>query len=70
MSPLSEQPDPPTDPERTVDDLERKVLGREPGDDRADDADSDEAAFDQDLDVEDMPGGAGEPGGHADEPAD
>ncbi|MPZ65702.1 MAG: hypothetical protein GEU83_09380 [Pseudonocardiaceae bacterium] len=65
---LTEQP--PTDPERTVDDLERKVLGREPEDSRIDDSDPDEPAFDQDMDVEDMPGGAGEPGGHADEPAD
>lgn len=70
MSPLTEQPDPPTDPERTVDELERKVLGREPEDSRIDDADPGEPAFDQDMDVEDLPGGAGEPGGHADEPVD
>ncbi|MQA12701.1 MAG: hypothetical protein GEV09_00600 [Pseudonocardiaceae bacterium] len=71
---LTEQPDPRTDTERTVDELERKVFDREPQDTRDDadhdDHDPDEPAFDQDKDVEDMPGGAGEPGGSAEEPVD
>jgi hypothetical protein len=72
VSALTEQPDPPTNPERTVDELEREVLAGRPESESVPDRDAatDEPAFEQDKDVEDIPGGAGEPGGHADEPVD
>lgn len=72
MTALTEQPDPPTNPERTVDELEHEVLDGKPESESVPDRDADphKPAYEQDLDVEDMPGGAGEPGGHAHEPTD
>lgn len=74
---MSEGRDPQLYPEETVDRIESEVLGTEKsGSERTDGRDSahsdEEPApiHDQDKDVEDMPGGAGEKGGSAPEPAD
>lgn len=71
MNAGNEESEPPLDTEGTVDDLERRVLGDEPAEEheaRRRAERPDEPAYDQDKDVEDMPGGAGEAGGSSDEP--
>jgi hypothetical protein len=72
---VSEGKDPQLYPEETVDRLEAGVLGEGgPGTDEAPDetaSDDDRVPIhEQDKDVEDLPGGAGEQGGSASEPAD
>ncbi|MGH3516506.1 MAG: hypothetical protein ACRDQ7_03645 [Haloechinothrix sp.] len=59
--------DPITRPEEALDALEERVLGA-PVDQTRDESDSDEPAFEQDIDLEDV---SGEEGGHeaGDEPS-
>lgn len=71
MSARNEGHESRTDTERLVDELEDKVLGEQPERDREHPdrrASLNEPAFEQDKDIEDLPGGAGESGGSSDEP--